>query len=387
MALLLLAFLLPSLVTARCECGYSVNKTTDAEHTVWTDLMETDFLHIDDVANNSDGANNNIGWVPQVYNVTPALARGTYGKMALLENVVANPLKNPWDWAGEATEAGTDAGLQLMVRSRPVDDMVPIGEIVAARTDMLYGSFRVAMKMTGVPGTCGAFFWFRNDTQEIDVEFLSKQLNASSNLVNLVLQSPQSAAAGYDASHTPNYDVYPLPFRPDRAFHEYRFDWVSDRVSFYADGTWLKDMTIELPNSPGHLVLNHWSNGDALWSAGPPAQDATMTVSYVKAYFNSSDPQRQKDYSLRCAAAAAAGDNATVCQIPNQTSPPDNQGPDANRTARTFFFSDDPQDSVNQTVFDGWRNRNEGGGGPAVGWMKLAAGMAFASVMTVVGIA
>ncbi|KAF4308298.1 putative glycoside hydrolase family 16 protein [Botryosphaeria dothidea] len=375
MVFLPLVFLLPFLVTARCECGYSVNKTTDAEHMVWTDLLETDFLHVDNLTDS--------GWVPQVYNVSSTAARGAYGKMATLENVRVNPLKNSWDWAGEAVEGG-DAGLQLVVRSEPVEKMVPIGEVVASRTDMLYGSFRVAMKLTGLPGTCGAFFWFRNDTQEIDIEFLSKQLNESSNMVNLVLQSPQSAAAGYDASHTPNYDVYPLPFRPDKAFHEYRFDWLPDRVSFYADGTWLKDMTIDLPNSPGHLVLNHWSNGDPLWSAGPPRENATLAVSYVKAYFNSSDAQRHKDYYLRCKDETAVD---SVCAIPDQTTPPDNQGPDANATAKTFFFSEEPDDTTNQTVFGDWQNKNGAValGGPRA-WV-VAAGVAFASAMALVGFA
>lgn len=119
---------------------------------VWTDLLETDFLHVDNLTDS--------GWVPQVYNVSSTAARGAYGKMATLENVRANPLKNSWDWAGEAVEGG-DAGLQLVVRSEPVEKMVPIGEVVASRTDMLYGSFRVAMKLTGLPGTCGAFFWVR----------------------------------------------------------------------------------------------------------------------------------------------------------------------------------------------------------------------------------
>lgn len=228
------------------------------------------------------------------------------------------------------------------------------------------------------------FTQFRNDTQEIDIEFLSKQLNESSNMVNLVLQSPQSAAAGYDASHTPNYDVYPLPFRPDKAFHEYRFDWLPDRVSFYADGTWLKDMTIDLPNSPGHLVLNHWSNGDPLWSAGPPRENATLAVSYVKAYFNSSDAQRHKDYYLRCKDETAVD---SVCAIPDQTTPPDNQGPDANATAKTFFFSEEPDDTTNQTVFGDWQNKNGAValGGPRA-WV-VAAGVAFASAMALVGFA
>lgn len=179
--------------------------------------------------------------------------------------------------------------------------------------------------------------------------------------------------------------MYPLPFRPDHAFHEYRFDWLPDRVSFYADGTWLKDMTLDLPDSPGHLVLNHWSNGDPLWSAGPPAPaDATMTVSYVKAYFNSSDAQRRKDYYLRC--VAPEGPDA-VCQIPDQRAPPDNQGPDGNVTAKTLFFSEEPGDTANQTVFADWRNRNGGGGGMGgPRWQMVAAGVGFASVMAVVGL-
>ena len=37
--------------------------------------------------------------------------------------------------------------------------MIGMGEIVSERTDMLYGSFRVAMQLTGEAGTCGAFFF------------------------------------------------------------------------------------------------------------------------------------------------------------------------------------------------------------------------------------
>jgi beta-glucanase (GH16 family) len=37
--------------------------------------------------------------------------------------------------------------------------MVRSGEIDSLRRDMRYGSFRVGMKMSDVPGTCAAFFW------------------------------------------------------------------------------------------------------------------------------------------------------------------------------------------------------------------------------------
>ena len=189
---------------------------------------------------------------------------------------------------------------------------------------------------------------FRNNSQEIDMEFLSKQFNDSSSAVNLVLQTPLSVEAGFDASNTTDFKVEALPFRPDKEFHEYRFDWSPEKVSFYADGQWLHDMTHYSPNSPGHLVLNHWSNGDPSWSAGPPQSDAVMTVSYIKAYFNSSDPARQEAYAARCPTL----NPNEVCEIPSQTTPPDPSGANGNQTAHTYFFSLDTGHTPNQTVYN-----------------------------------
>lgn len=133
-------------VRADCECGYTVNST------LYTDLLETDFLHLANITSDAD-------WQPQDYTVTPKLARGPYGKNASVSNVVANPLKSQYDWAGDGVNGG-DAGLQLFVRGGvPQDELIPIAEVATARTDMLYGSFRAGMKATGTPGTCGAFFW------------------------------------------------------------------------------------------------------------------------------------------------------------------------------------------------------------------------------------
>ena len=97
-----------------------------------------------------------------MYNVSASDARGPYGKSAQLENVVANPLSNIYDWGGMG-EDGADPGLQL--RTRKIEDgqgtgaLIGMGEIASERNDMLYGSFRIGVKMNGVRGTCGAFFW------------------------------------------------------------------------------------------------------------------------------------------------------------------------------------------------------------------------------------
>lgn len=69
-----------------------------------------------------------------------------------------------------------------------------------------------------------------------------------------------------------------------------------------------------IPSRGGNLLLSHWSNGNPGWSAGPPATDARSVVSYVKAYFNSSNVARGDEARSRCDKAAAGGKK--VCKIP-----------------------------------------------------------------------
>jgi hypothetical protein len=72
-------------------------------------------------------------------------------------------------------------------------------------------------------------------------------------------------------------------------------------------------MVHSVPHDSGRLFLNHWSNGSPAWSGGPPQQDATMSVLYVKAYFNSTDPERVRIADERC----RAGARSKSCAIPD----------------------------------------------------------------------
>ena len=174
------------------------------------------------------------------------------------------------------------------------------------------------------------------------MEFLSKQMNDTSSPVNLVLQSPQSAQQGFSAQGTGDFANKQLPYRPDEGFHEYRFDWSPTAVEFYADGVLLQTLSKSVPDSPGHITLSHWSNGDPGWSSGPPASDAILTVEYLKGYFNSSDPKRQEDWKSRCPSTATL--NAT-CEVPELK-----EAPNGNSSAHTFFFSQQKNMTTNQTL-------------------------------------
>lgn len=164
-----------------------------------------------------------------------------------------------------------------------------------------------------------------NDSTEIDIEILSKE--NSNKTINLVIQSPQSAEQGYASG--PDFIKQSVDFSPASGYNEYRFDWLPDRVHFYANSQLLTTVTQNIPRVGGKLHMSHWSNGNQGWSAGPPEQDAVMVVSYVKAYFNTSSERS----SLAC-----VGAEAKMCKIPDQTVPPEISGPNGNVTGKTFFF-------------------------------------------------
>ncbi|KAI9733210.1 MAG: hypothetical protein M1818_007328 [Claussenomyces sp. TS43310] len=327
---------------ADCECGY--RSAINSDSYVFTDLIESDFLHLGNISHNTD-------WIQQQYNVTAKASRGVYGTAFQVSDLVSNPLVAQNSYNGTTVNGEGDPGLQLYVRGGiPTDGYVPTSQLDSTRTDLLWGSYRAAMKLTDVPGTCGAFFWYFNDSQEIDMEFLSSEFNAGINSfpVNLVMQSSKSAAQGYQ-NIGKNFIVANLPFDPTRGYHEYRIDFIPGNVIFYADSHVLANMnTSAVPTEAGHLILEHWSNGGSGWSYGPPVTDAVLAVSYVKAYFNSSLASRQTDLTLRCKNSSAPN---AVCAIPDQVVAPNPDSLNGNVTANTLFFSDIHNATFNQTVY------------------------------------
>ncbi|CAF3623255.1 hypothetical protein SNK03_011358 [Fusarium graminearum] len=300
------------LVSGTCDCGYSIQSPEDEGVIVFMDRLETDFGQLQNISQSHD-------WVAQEFTVSAEDGRGNYSKAFEPTNV-----------AIQATHAQNNPsqgnGVELRVSSTINNDAIPGSEIDTTRLDLHWGSFRAGIKLTDVKGTCAAFFWYFNDTQEIDIEFLSQEFDHGRGVypANLVVQSRASMEAGYDASKTGNFKRVDLDFDPTESFHEYRFDYIPGHVLFYADSKLLAQMNgSDMPTSGGHLILQHWSNGNPLWSGGPPTKDATITVSYVKAYFNSSDPKRQTYLQQQCGLST---ERASVCTIQNVTNATSHSG-------------------------------------------------------------
>lgn len=168
------------------------------------------------------------------------------------------------------------------------------------------------------------------------MEFLSKEFNFETNAfpVNLVLHSKESVAAGFDAVKAGTWARVNLPFDPTEDYHEYRFDFIPGSVNFYAEGVNIATMDgPAVPTSSGHILLSHWSSGNPKWSGGPPEQDVTVAIRYFKAYFNSSDADRQTEWKRRC---RDANDPDTLCHVPSVLDDPN--------AAAHFFTATTPTD-------------------------------------------
>lgn len=117
-----------------------------------------------------------------------------------------------------------------------------------------------------------------------------------------------------------------------------------DRVDFYLDGGLILTQTDSIPDTFGTLALKHFvDNG----RDEPPAQDAVMTVGYVKAYYNATTRDHPKPRCHRL--------EGFVCTVPDQNKLPNPNG------RKTHFFSHGDKE-------DDKKNREDDLNTNGVGW-------------------
>lgn len=120
-------------------------------------------------------------WKTQIYNKTADESGREIGFLKQLGNVITNYLPEG-KWKEPPATVG-DAGLQLWVRHGIENGLIPVAEIVnqciGEKTgEMLYGSYRAAIKFSGMNGTRGAFKWeskHGSREQGIAIEFSSQE--------------------------------------------------------------------------------------------------------------------------------------------------------------------------------------------------------------------
>jgi Glycosyl hydrolases family 16 len=161
-----------------------------------------------------------------------------------------------------------------------------------------YGKYEAAMRVSPPPalkgeGVVNALFMYLADDNEIDVEILSREHDSDPAtkqhhvFVWFVLHNAtekKEVAIRYKL-------VEPLDnpdgkrIAPWTTAHTYGFIWERNRLTGLIDGKAIclgGDFadSANIPQLPGYLMLNNWSNGGA-WSGKPPSTETKMYVDRV----------------------------------------------------------------------------------------------------------
>ncbi len=239
---------------ATCECGYQDNAGV-----VYQYAIETDFstLSTKKLQNSADWAITST-----FYETQPYAINYTASNVRLASNALQLTCS-----AADQTE--------LSIAS---------GQIRTKRTDILHGSFRAKFKIEGGSGAIGAFFFYANDNQEIDIEHLTRE---TANIIHFTNQPSSTSAMTISNLSTSKKN-------------NYRFDWDADHTSFYVNGNLKNQFTTNVPTVNGSIYFNSWANGGSFSGAAVPTSSSVLSVTSAQLYFNTSDTSLSSTWAQTC---------------------------------------------------------------------------------------
>lgn len=162
------------------------------------------------------------------------------------------------------------------------DTAITAGEVFTGEQNILYGSVRTRIIFSTEPGTCQGSFFYKSDTQETDIEYLSDPASLANTGGRAQLHYTNQPTDGGSSTTA----VGSAPADVGTKEHEYRIDWTSKYTAFYIDSVLQKKHTTNVPSVAGTWLWNNWANGDNQWSYGPPAKDSVMKIKSIVMFYN-----------------------------------------------------------------------------------------------------
>lgn len=118
---------------------------------------------------------------------------------------------------------------------------------------ILHLSLRLRARVTGARGACAAFFTYANDTQEADIELLTRD---EDHIVGFNTQPSIDIHGNYiNATHF--NETLPNGLTREE-WITYRMDWVEGQVVWYIDNVYKGNTTTNVPVVPSHLYITMW---------------------------------------------------------------------------------------------------------------------------------
>ena len=156
----------------------------------------------------------------------------------------------------------------------------------------MHASIRIRARISGFPGAVAGLFTFADNTDESDIEILTRDPDTQFRATNQ--PSVDSQGSVPDASR-----IVAIPGNVDgkggggngtwNEWTTYRLDWLPTHTSFWANSISLSNNTYSVPRKPSQFIMNIWGNG-GVWSGNMSVgQGATLDVEWVEMVYNTSD--------------------------------------------------------------------------------------------------
>lgn len=189
-------------------------------------------------------------------------------------------------------------GLALTVSPNTSDGSVPSAAIYTNEEYFGFGSYHLVAQVSNLTGSVAAFYVYKNDTSEVDMEYVSKPANSSH--VQFLQDSvkPQIYQSNGAASNLTYEKQWPK-LKGSASFsdkpHHWAFSWLPESVTFGLNNNYSVQLTTNVPQADGFLVLSHWSDGNPYYSQGPPSANSTFLVDQFWAVHNSTTVSSQTE--------------------------------------------------------------------------------------------
>jgi hypothetical protein len=172
-------------------------------------------------------------------------------------------------------------------------------------------SLRVYARITGSSGAVAGFFTYFNDTQESDIEVLTREEEDRVHFSNQPTENTTTwttiSGSTHNVTRSGSFEDWTL----------YRLDWLREQglSAWYIDGKLLKTSQMNVPVMPSTVYINMWSNGGSFSGRMDYNTNAALEIQWIQMAFNASGVKAEHDR-----------DSGTVCLVEDGKAEPRSSG-------------------------------------------------------------
>jgi len=160
------------------------------------------------------------------------------------------------------------------------------GEVLFNQFNVSYASIRVLSRVRGSYGAVAGIFTYHNDTQEADIEMLTR---SPANYIQYSDQPTDNADTGVAVPGASVNLSMPNSWQYTD-WHVHRLDWTPGRTTVFVDDVQLNTsvLNVPAPTPASAIIIDMWSANSSFSGNMPIGGSAHLDIQWVELLFNSS---------------------------------------------------------------------------------------------------